>query len=326
MKTTSCQPPRATLPRCLALSFLAVWSVCAQNFVRNPDFEDPLGPDNWTIVYTGVSGGGANAPTNCGPYDFLVAGRTTMAHKDMVPGTWDGDPYYWSKFGGHFAPNHSWLMHAYFRQVVRGLKPGSNYVCSAWMAQYTRNDNYLTKAEVYMETLGGPGRSVVRRTPNVYGNVNNNPAGWQRYVVTNTASENGEIEIRLHYNKNGSVAQVWEYRNQNAYYDHVAVVPEGQSDDMPPFYITQFVRTNQEILLSWETVMNNKYRIQVSRDLANPAGWTWVRWSPYLDTNIHAPGTNYTFRTNLLSLFSYDPAFDPNAPLFFRIYAERYVP
>ena len=72
--------------------------------------------------------------------------------------------------------------------------------------------------------------------------------------------------------------------------------------------------------------MNNKYRLQVSSDLSNPASWSFVQWNPKVDTNIHATGTSHTFQTNLLSLFSYDPSFDPDAPLFFRIYSEPYVP
>ena len=119
-RDTSEPPERARLaadrnvraPRLLGLLLLTWASASAQNFLKNPDFEQPLGPDNWTVVYTGVptSDGGVNAPTNCGPNDFMVAGRTTIAHKDLVPGTWDGEPYYWSKFGGHFAPNHTWMM------------------------------------------------------------------------------------------------------------------------------------------------------------------------------------------------------------------------
>jgi hypothetical protein len=201
----------------LGLALLAAGTAAAQNLVKNPAFEQPLGPDNWTVVYD-----------NCGPYDFLVAGRTTMAHRDAVPGVWDADPpgstNYLSKQGGHFAPNYcNGLMHAYFKQVVTGLMPGAEYNCSAWMAQYTRNDNYIARSQVYMEVLGGPNRSVSKRTPYVTENVNNNPAGWKQYGLTNTASQNGEIELRLHYAFVQTIAQIWEYRNINAYYDDVDV-------------------------------------------------------------------------------------------------------
>lgn len=311
----------------LGLALLAASLVSAQNFVKNPDFEEPLGPDNWTIVYTGVVNGPTDAPTNCGPYDFLIAGRTTMAHRDMVPGTWDGHPYYWSKLGGHFAPNHDWLMHAYFKQVITGLRPGFLYDVSSWMAQYTRNDNWLNNAQVYMEAIGGINFNVIKRTAYVTANVNNNPAGWQRYTLSNVvASASGQIEIRLHYNKMTARAQAWEYRNQNAYFDHVSLVPAGQPEYRPPFKLLSFQRANQNVTLKWETVMNHSYRLQVSTNLSDPGSWAWVKWSPYLDTNIHALTTNYTFQTNLSSLFAYDPNFDPNSEVYFRIYAEPFAP
>jgi hypothetical protein len=201
----------------LAFALLTAGTATAQNFVSNPDFEQPLGPDNWAVAYD-----------NCGPFDFLIAGRSTMAHKDTVPGAWDADPpgstNYLSKQGGHFAPNYcNGLMHAYFKQVITGLTPGSNYACSAWMVQYTRNDNYLARSQVYMEVLGGPNLSVSKRTPYVTDNANNNPAGWKQYGLTGTASQNGEIELRLHYAFVQTIAQTWEYRNINAYYDHVEV-------------------------------------------------------------------------------------------------------
>jgi len=63
------------------LALLTAGTARAQNFVKNSDFEQPLGPDNWTVVYVG-----------CVPYDFLAADRTTLARKDMVPATWNGHP------------------------------------------------------------------------------------------------------------------------------------------------------------------------------------------------------------------------------------------
>jgi hypothetical protein len=422
----------------LATGLLAAASVTAQNFVRNPDFEEPLGPDNWTVVYAPVFGGGNNQPTNSGPFDFLFAGRSTHAHKDARPGTWDGEDRtgtnYWSKFGGHFAPNHNWMMHAYFKQIVKGLTPGASYRISAWMAFFTSNDGYLDKCKVYLEALGGPTRTSSKTTPfpsaNVT-NINNNPAGWWRYAVTNTASNVGEIEVRLHFNKFGTTGS-WEWRNFNAFYDHVAVMPLSQSppppDDLaitvtnqtariphrtvtngivtitwttvtnqiaiftwrtalyntydieltsdfvswskfatdlwamgptttytaplvgsaigprvfrivphnyvtpspseflPPYKIVSLTRSNEDLTLSWESVMNNSYRIQYTSDLFDPASWAFVKWSPKLDTNLYATGVTYTFKTNLVRLFSFDPAFDPNVPLFFRIFSGSYQP
>lgn len=305
----------------LGVAMLTAASVCGQNYVKNPDFEQPLGPDNWQVVYV-----------NSGPYDFLIAGRSTMANKDMVPGTWDGgaggSTNYWSKLGGHFAPNYcNGLPAAYFKQVVTGLTPNFPYAVSAWMVQYTRNDNYLARSQVWMEALGGATGTQSKVTPYVTANANNNPAGWARYVISNVvASTSGQIEVRLHYKFVQTIAQIWEYRNINAFYDHVAVVPQIQANPMPPYQITAFERAGPEVLLQWDTLMNNKYRIQVCSDLTVPGGWSFVEWNPKWDTNIHAPGTSYTFRTNLTALFGYDPSYDPDAPLFFRLYSEPYVP
>jgi hypothetical protein len=112
----------------------------------------------------------------------------------------------------------------------------------------------------------------------------------------------------------------------NAYYDHVSVMPEGQTEYLPPYKVLGFERANQDVTLTWQTVMNNRYRLQASTNPADPLSWSWVQRSPNLDTNFFATGTSFTFKTNLLSLFSYDPAFDPSAPLFFRIHSTSFQP
>lgn len=227
----SCRRRLALQGALLGIALLASASAGAQNFVKNPDFEQPLGPDNWTVVYTNVpvSDGGVNAPTNCGPNDFLVAGRTTMAHLNLdVRDGKAGARTNSCMEGGHFAPNHSGMMHAYFKQTVSGLMPGAPYRVSAWMAQYTSNVKYLTRCKVYLEAVGGPKGTLSKVTPNVVGNCRNNLAGWQNYAVTNTASASGEIEVRLHFSKFGPTPY-WEWRNLNAFYDHVALTPIAQA-------------------------------------------------------------------------------------------------
>ncbi len=333
----SCRCPMAVWGLVLGV-VLATWGTAsAQNLVRNPDFELPLGPDNWTVVYTNViNSTSPNAPTGCGPLDFMIAGRTTMAHKDVVPGTWDGEDRtgtnYWSKFGGHFAPNHDWMMHAYFRQVISNLTPNATYNCSAWMAFW--GGDYLTRCSVYLEAIGGPNGLISHTVPTYPGNVLNlNPAegggpeAWQKYAVTQTATPSGRMEIRLHLNCYAGQAQYWGWRNYNAFYDHVAVMPVNASTNPPPYRILSFTRTNQDIALTWQAVMNDRYHIAVSTDLStNQASWKWVKWSPKLDTNLVATAPIFTFQTNLTSLFAYDPSFDPNAPLFFRIHCTRFQP
>jgi hypothetical protein len=327
IKTFLRSRPQAAAPLLLGLALLVPPPAAAQNFVRNPDFEEPLGPDNWTVEYAAVTGGNviaANRPTNCGPNDFLIKGRTCIAHRNLgVPssGTWDGAPTYWNKFGAHLMPNHTWVCHAYFKQVVTNLTPGASYTISAWMTQFGKT----TKADVYLEALGGLG---ARRTVSVVNDAKNNPAGWQPYAVTNTADANGQIEVRLHMNKNMTdVSSLWSYREINAFFDHVAVMPEGQTESpMPEYQIVAFARSNQDLTLTWETLMNNRYRLQYSTNLSDPAAWAWVERSPYLDTNFFATGPTFTFQTNLASLFAFNPAVDLEAPLFFRIHSTSFKP
>lgn len=297
---------------------LLTWEpASAQNFVRNPDFEEPLGPDNWTIVY--VLGG---------PSDFFIKGRTRMAHKNMAaPGgdTWDGDTgggtNFWNKLGLNFKAGNDGLMHAYAKQIVTGLTPLAQYAVSIWMTLY---DIPTDKSLVYMETIGGAAGNITKKTPYVTTASKNNPAGWTRYTITNTASTGGQIEIRLHYDKNAYTSQKW--RTMDALYDHVSVIPVGQTNYLPPYKVLSFARTNQDITLKWQTAMNNKYRIQCSTNILNPLAWSWVRRSPSLDTNFAATSTNFTFKTNLTSLFSYDPSFNPDKPLFFRIHSTSWTP
>jgi len=218
------------------------------------------------------------------------------------------------------------MMHGYFKQVVKGLTPGNYYTISAWMGFFGGNDAYLAKCNIYLEALGLMGSKTTPYPSANVTNVQNNPGGWWRYAVTNRATSAGEIEVRLHFNKFGTTS-TWEYRNFNAFYDHVAVVPQGQSEYLPDYTILSCTRSNLDLTLSWQSVMNQRYRIAYSRDLALPlASWSWVKWSPKLDTNLYATGATYTFQTNLACLFAYDPSFNPAAPLFFRIRQWGYEP
>ena len=134
----------------LGFILLAWGSVNAQNFVKNPDFEEELGPDNWTIVYA-----------YGGPNDLFIKDRTRLAHKDLVPGTWDADPpgstNFLNRFGLHFKAGHDWKMHAYASQIITNLTPGTNYTASAWITQF---EGPSDKVQIYMELLGGPNGTV----------------------------------------------------------------------------------------------------------------------------------------------------------------------
>jgi hypothetical protein len=285
--------PRPLESLLLTCVLLTCASAGAQNYVKNPDFEQPLGTNNWTVVY--VYGG---------PSDFSVHDRTTIAHKDKVPGTWDGEPNYLDVYGAEFEPYHDGKMWAYFKQAVTGLKPGSNYVTSAWIVQFEAL--YTNKVQVYLEVMGGAAGNVSRTSPNVYKACNNNPSAWAMYAVTNTASASGQLEVRLHFNKDKWTTLSWQYIR--AYYDHVAVMLPGQTP--PPFKIVSLSVTNPSApTLRWETVMNNTYDVEAASNLG-----TWSK----LYTGLLATGTSMPITGNA-------PA-APAKPQFFRVFSRSYVP
>lgn len=276
-----------------ALALLMWGSSRGQNYVRNPDFEQPLGTNNWTVEY--VYGG---------PSDFSIHDRTTIAHKDKVPGTWDGEPNYLDVYGAEFQPYHDGKMHAYFKQTVSGLTPGSVYVISCWMTQFEAK--YTNTVQVYLEAVGGPNGMISKTTPNVYKACNNNPSAWAMYAVTNTASPGRQIEVRLHFNKDKWTTLAWHYIR--AYYDHVAVMPLGQTP--PPFRMVSLTVTNPTaITLRWDTVMNNTYDLEASSTLRS-----WSRFQ----SELLATGTNLVFSTNWGAGLG--------VPQFFRARSYNYVP
>ena len=290
----------------LTLALLAAGSAGAQNYVRNPNWAQPLGPDNWTVAYV--------APSTAA--DFWLHGRTLLAHRDASFGTWDGmnnfDSFYPSGpcyFGGHFRPYTGGYVEAYFDQVVTNLTPGVSYVASAWMVQF--QSDYVSKSQVWLEARG----STVATTPYVLGYAYNNN-GWAMYSATTPANAYGQIEVRLHFKKigftggTGSSAGVgWGgYLNIDAFYDHISVMP-AVPVTLPPPRILSLRHTNQTATVNWSTVMNNTYDIQVSSDL--------VSWSPF-QTNFFATGTNLAY-TGTLSA-------DPSLPQFFRIACYNWVP
>src|SRR5215208_379155 len=133
----------------------------AQNFVRNPDFNQPLGPDNWTLVY----------PGNSSESDWYMHGRSTLAHRDKVYGTWDGN-----YFGAHFRPYTGGLMEIYMTQVVTNLNPGSVYNVTCWATHFKSNfiPPNVEKIRGWLESVGGAGTVP---SGNVTGYALNND-GW----------------------------------------------------------------------------------------------------------------------------------------------------
>jgi hypothetical protein len=187
-------------------AFLLCGSAGAQNLLKNGDFEQPLGPTNWTVMYL-----------HGGPGDFEIKGRSRGGSRHAA----------W--FGGYLRPLALKLAHAYFTQTVTNLSTNHLYTVSGYMREdwwrdrdpdtglYNPNgDGKRDKFLVYIEVIGGLG------TPTPDGRASTNavnqepptgpPAGfpdcliyangdWEEYSVQQKPDANGKIEVRLHYYK-----------------------------------------------------------------------------------------------------------------------------
>jgi len=194
----------------------AVLASAQTNYVSNPDFDQPLRPDNWQIVYVGASS----------ESDFWIHGRSTLAHRDKVFGTWDGN-----YFGLHFKPYTDAPLEAYATQIVSNLTASANYVVTAWMALHYQSG--FGKVNMTVEAQGDGALAVsdpcggwIRAdTVNpVTGTYDTN--GWAAYSVTVPASANGTIEVRLHYQKPGYTANRKWLSAIDGFFDEVSVTPQ----------------------------------------------------------------------------------------------------
>lgn len=174
----SLRPPSAIRTMILGCVLFLCVSSNAQNLLKNGSFESPIDPEgaggttNWTVVYA-----------YGGPADFAYADRTSEA---CLP---DDPTYPGGVWGAAFRPNHDSYAHAYHKQIVTGLTPGASYTLSGYM--HTGFDN--AKYDVYIAMLGGAGGTTV---------VSNRATTTRtKYVMVNTASSSGQIEVRVGLNK-----------------------------------------------------------------------------------------------------------------------------
>lgn len=196
-------------------------SVGAQNLLRNGNFEQPLGPDNWTVIYL-----------HGGPDDFEIKDRIRGASRQAVG-------HATLKFGGCFRPITLKLAHACFTQVVTNLTPGHLYWVGGYMKEDwwkgvddPKRDKYL----VYIEAIGGmgtpteDGRRSMIATNALDPDANIDPPYtyptdiWREFFTQQTPDAEGKIEVRLHYNKVGSVIydKTWIMAG---YFDDVYLTP-----------------------------------------------------------------------------------------------------
>ena len=198
----------------------------AQNFVRNPGFESPLGTTNWTVGY--IRGG---------PPDFEIRDRTTEATAGWLTGD----------FGAQFRPFHNKLAHAYFTQTVTNLSPGHLYTISGqmkedWWSAPPQGQPYDPVGDgkrnsflVYIEVIGGLGTptadgraSLLATNPTpVYTNADvatYATGSWCEYRTRQTPDTNRCIEIRLHLDKR-SWDLTYYLAVMNGYFDLISLTP-----------------------------------------------------------------------------------------------------
>ena len=208
-------------------SLILLWaSADAQNLLKNGDFEQRLGPTNWTVLH--LLGG---------PDDFEIKNRIRGA--SMYP---QGSATKF--FGGCFRPLTVRIGHACFSQTVTNLTPGHVYQFAGNM----REDWWKSAAEpmtnkflVYMEVIGGQGNPLPDGRHSLIatndftdsnGNTDTNIDApytyatgiWRPFYTQQTPDANGRIEVRVHYNKVAFAIydKTW---TSAAYFDDISLTP-----------------------------------------------------------------------------------------------------
>ena len=205
----------------LGVAVFLVGAASAQNLLKNGDFEQRLGPTNWTVKYLH---GDAD--------DFEIKDRIRAA--SMYP---QGSATKF--FGGCFRPLTLKLAHACFTQTVTNLTPGHVYQFSANMWQdwwQSPTDTARDKMLVYIEVIGGQGtplpdgRFSMIATNDLTPDANIDPPYtfptiiWRPFFTQQTPDTNGKIEVQLHYNKVGFAIydKTW---TSAAYFDDISLTP-----------------------------------------------------------------------------------------------------
>jgi hypothetical protein len=153
-------------------------SASAQNLLKNGDFQQPLGPTNWTVLYL-----------HGDDEDFEVKDRSAISSHTASASSTD--------FGAQLRPSTDKLAHACFSQTVTNLQPGHVYTLSGWMKWVGPEEfpNSLQTYRVYFQALGGQG---VARTIDLDDTTRSGS-----FTLTNTPDAAGKIEVQLHLDKYG---------------------------------------------------------------------------------------------------------------------------
>jgi hypothetical protein len=210
----------------LGVGLIVGGSASAQNLLKNGDFEQRLGPTNWTVACL----------HGCED-DFEIKNRIRAA--SMYP---QGSATRF--FGGCFRPLTLKLAHAYFTQSVSNLTPGHAYQFAGNMWEdwwKSPTDPLRDKFLVYMEVIGGQGNPLpdgrfsmiaTNNFTDSNGNTDTNIDApytyatgiWRPFYTQQTPDANGKIEVRVHYNKVAYAIydKTW---TSAAYFDDISLTP-----------------------------------------------------------------------------------------------------
>ena len=201
-------------------------STHAQNLLKNGDFEQRLGPTNWTVL-------------------CLFGGLNDFEIKDRIRG---GSMYSQVSatkfFGGCFRPLTQRLAHSCFTQTVTNLVPGHVYRFEGNMREdwwKSASEPMRDKMLVYMEVIGGRGTplkdgrfSLIATNDFTDSNGNSDTnidapytyatGIWRPFYAQQTPDASGKIEVRVHYNKVGAAIydKTW---TSAAYFDDISLTP-----------------------------------------------------------------------------------------------------
>jgi hypothetical protein len=200
----------------VSFAFLLCASASAQNLLKNGDFEQPLGPTNWTVAYL-----------HGGPEDWEIKDRSRGGSRHAA----------W--YGGYFRAITLKLAHACFTQTVTNLTPGHLYTVSGWMRQDwwhgpAVDDSKRDKYRVYIEAIGGQGNptpdgraSTIATTPpdaDIDAPYTFPTDIWRAFTAQQTPDTNRKIEVRLHYYKVDFCIYDKTYTSA-ASYDDISLTP-----------------------------------------------------------------------------------------------------
>ncbi len=202
-------------------------SVGAQNLVKNPGFELPIGTNDYGNFRGGANfplgtttGGEAYNPSWKATWNWMIAypwgGPSDWELRDRCTKMRGGAANYW---GACFRPAHDKWAHAYYTQTITNLEVGHLHSVSGWMAEdrwKAVDDALRDEMLVYIEAIGGQGtptgdgrfavRAVCTTTNNLDGPPFTYPNNdWLQFTNKQTPAPDGTIEIRLHHHKLGWV-------------------------------------------------------------------------------------------------------------------------